>query len=194
MWSIRPVVVEKDKTMLYRIFSQDKTLSFEEMIRLWQEDNAFCSFFKEALAKAPWPAFFWEMPALYRHALDRTAEFVLINSPQLVRVSSDTSAFQAYFEDQNSLTVNFTNLGGDARLLAPLPLGAVENYTHLARFVRHAPKEQQMTLFQQLGNMIHQSLGERPLWVSTSGLGVHWLHIRLDEKPKYYQHMPYRYA
>ncbi|MDF9799652.1 hypothetical protein OKW21_004915 [Catalinimonas alkaloidigena] len=28
--------------------------------------------------------------------------------------------------------------------------------------------------------------------MSTSGLGVYWLHIRLDSRPKYYQFDPYR--
>ena len=32
------------------------------------------------------------------------------------------------------------------------------------------------------------------LWVSTSGLGVYWLHVRLDSYPKYYQHAPYKNA
>ena len=31
-----------------------------------------------------------------------------------------------------------------------------------------------------------------PLWVSTSGAGVYWLHLRLDSFPKYYTHAPYR--
>jgi len=35
-------------------------------------------------------------------------------------------------------------------------------------------------------------LSDRPLWVSTSGLGVAWLHVRLDARPKYYQYTPYR--
>jgi hypothetical protein len=29
-------------------------------------------------------------------------------------------------------------------------------------------------------------------WVSTSGLGVPWVHVRLDERPKYFQFGPYR--
>lgn len=31
-----------------------------------------------------------------------------------------------------------------------------------------------------------------PVWISTSGLGVPWLHVRIDDRPKYYQHAPYR--
>jgi len=30
--------------------------------------------------------------------------------------------------------------------------------------------------------------------LSTAGMGVYWLHVRLDTRPKYYQHTPYRDA
>ena len=30
------------------------------------------------------------------------------------------------------------------------------------------------------------------LWLSTAGLGVYWLHLRLDTRPKYYSFQPYR--
>ena len=33
--------------------------------------------------------------------------------------------------------------------------------------------------------------GDMPLWVSTAGLGVSWLHVRLDARPKYYRHDAY---
>ena len=31
-----------------------------------------------------------------------------------------------------------------------------------------------------------------PVWVSTAGAGVSWLHVRLDDRPKYYGYQPYR--
>jgi hypothetical protein len=34
----------------------------------------------------------------------------------------------------------------------------------------------------------------QPIWLSTAGMGVAWLHIRLDERPKYYSHKPYAVA
>ena len=33
--------------------------------------------------------------------------------------------------------------------------------------------------------------GDR-LWISTAGLGVTWVHVRIDSRPKYYTHAPYR--
>jgi NADH:ubiquinone oxidoreductase subunit len=35
-------------------------------------------------------------------------------------------------------------------------------------------------------------VGEQPVWLSTAGMGVAWLHVRLDDRPKYYGYSPYR--
>jgi hypothetical protein len=35
-------------------------------------------------------------------------------------------------------------------------------------------------------------VGRQPVWLSTAGAGVAWLHVRLDDRPKYYGHGPYR--
>jgi hypothetical protein len=47
-----------------------------------------------------------------------------------------------------------------------------------------------------LGPPPHGGLGsageDAPLWISTSGLGVYWLHVRLDARPKYYTYAPFR--
>ena len=86
----------------------------------------------------------------------------------------------------------FPNLGGDALLLAPCPTGPVKAYAHLAAFLRGAPEAQVLELWRVLGRHVEHRVGKRLFWVSTSGLGVYWLHLRLDDIPKYYQHAPYR--
>jgi hypothetical protein len=35
-------------------------------------------------------------------------------------------------------------------------------------------------------------LGSTPIWLSTAGDGIAWLHVRLDSRPKYYSYGPYR--
>jgi len=88
----------------------------------------------------------------------------------------------------------FANLGGDARLIAPCPRGEPRAYPHLAAFARHAPAAQQHALWARVGSELAAMIGTRPLWLSTSGLGVPWLHVRIDRSPKYYTHAPYRDA
>jgi len=43
-----------------------------------------------------------------------------------------------------------------------------------------------------VGAALERQLGAQPVWLNTSGLGIYWLHIRLDSSPKYYTHAPYR--
>ncbi len=79
----------------------------------------------------------------------------------------------------------------------PCDLGgaATKAGAHLGLFSREAPPEQQHELWRQVGEAASRRLQGapgRPFWVSTSGLGVYWTHVRVDERPKYYQHAAFR--
>jgi hypothetical protein len=32
------------------------------------------------------------------------------------------------------------------------------------------------------------------IYISTSGMGVSWLHVRIDSRPKYYNYEPYKHT
>ena len=67
------------------------------------------------------------------------------------------------------------------------------SFAHLASFVRDGGASAQADRFlRATGEAVLERLGTRPLWVSTSGAGVYWLHLRLDSDPKYYTYSPYR--
>ena len=65
-------------------------------------------------------------------------------------------------------------------------------YAHLGAFARGAPSQQQHGFWRMVGAETAARLSDRPLWLSTNGLGVAWLHARLDSWPKYYSYRPYR--
>jgi len=75
--------------------------------------------------------------------------------------------------------------------VANLPIGTDQPYAHLAGFIRAAPVNQIQAFWRVTAAAVMERLGEQPLWLSTSGLGVAWLHARLDSRPKYYQHRRY---
>jgi len=77
-------------------------------------------------------------------------------------------------------------------LISPCPLEPVTACTHLAVFLRDAPVAAAVQLWQQVSVAITNALNDQPLWVSTCGLGVYWLHVRLDSFPKYYRYTPYQ--
>lgn len=174
----------------------DRSLSYREVVEGWAQDDAFRSFFMNLLEIAPYEAFFWETPPITWATYDRDFEFVWLESPSLASVRPEPSAFAEHFGSgaDPSRIATFWNLGKDALLVAPMPVVEAVAYAHLGAFSRRAPAEQRHALWRSVGAAVAQQLSESPLWLSTAGLGVHWLHLRLDWRPKYYRHAPYRCA
>jgi hypothetical protein len=171
-------------------------VTWQQAIALWQRDPDFGQGLTQALAAIPFAAFFWETPPITPHTLPQAWECVAVEAPALAQVSPDPTPFRQYLaQDATEAIATFPNLGGDALLVVPQPQGPVQVYPHLATFLRSGPPTQIQALWQQLGITVQHHLANRsnrPLWVSTSGLGVYWLHIRLDDSPKYYTHLPYK--
>ena len=117
-----------------------------------------------------------------------------IAKAKLVPASPEIDAFREHFarDEDGDGVVAFDNLGGDATLVVPCPLASPDAYAHLAAFVRKAPAPQVHALFRRVAEESLARLSARPLWLSTAGMGVYWLHVRLDARPKYYRHAPYK--
>ncbi|MEO0376501.1 MAG: hypothetical protein AAF329_18130 [Cyanobacteria bacterium P01_A01_bin.17] len=174
-------------------------LTWQQVLDFWQNDSDFRDLTTNVFVQSPYAAFFWETPPITRRTRLKVWECVIVNAPALTGVVANPLPFSQQFERQESGTeiCLFPNLGGDALLVVPCPAKPLSTHAHLAVFVRNAPHPRTDILWQSLSEAISYHLetsnGE-PLWISTSGLGVSWLHIRLDSFPKYYTHRPYRYV
>jgi hypothetical protein len=194
MWTGSADELDGGRVRRIAIRTVDGMLRYADAVGLWQHDRAFRSFFIRLLAEAPFAAYFWECPPLTEATLSRPFEFVLVDSPRLASMPPDRQAFADRFpaEDPGKEIATFRNLGGDAVLVAPRQRASPSVYAHIAAFARAAPVDQQQTLWRATGAAVAARLSARPLWLSTSGLGVAWLHVRLDSSPKYYSYRPYR--
>ena len=161
------------------------------MLRLWTQDGRFADWFGALLASSPFRAYFWETPPLLLSALTNRFEFVLMDSPALIGLDADPTPFEAHLYGTEPV-VEFSNLGNDATLVVPSDTGCRGAAAHLAEFVRKAPRDLNQALWAAVGNALQTRVSDAPLWCSTSGLGVYWLHVRLDRFPKYYTFAPYR--
>lgn len=164
-------------------------IAYGEAMAALGRDRARRAFLTGALAAAPFDAFYWETPPVTIETLDRPLEMALVDAPPLARTEADPSAFADRFDGEPVVT--FPNLGGDAVLVVPAPLGPEACYAHLAAFVRRAPEAQTDALWSSVARAVLERVSGAPLWLSTAGLGVPWLHVRLDARPKYYRHTPY---
>lgn len=192
MWRLHLQQISPDTTRT--ILSDDSSeLSFRQTIELWQANEEFRKFFTAAITGSSFEAFFWETPPVTKRTLDRPFEFVLVASASLSLVTPDPSPFETHFSSRRSEPVlTFPNLGGDALLVVPAPVVDKDCYTHLARFLRGAPGTQVDAFWRSVGRAMHDRLSSAPTWLSTAGMGVSWLHLRLDSRPKYYRHEPYK--
>ena len=192
-WSFRHET-DADGVASYWLVDEDgPTPTRRDALQHLAEDGTFRHLLARRLAEFPHEAFFWECPPTSQARQEWEFEFVLIPTPTLARARADPSSFSAQFDlMQRADVVTFGNLGGDATLVVPAPRAAAAAYAHLGAFVRTAPPKQVDTLFQSLASAITERLSNEPLWVSTAGLGVPWLHIGLDSHPNYYRHAPFK--
>ena len=194
MWRAERDVLVGNQGFKVRLLVAERRLSFAEVLANWRDDKSFRDFFLAELGGISLPAFFWEMPAINKDNLRRSYEFVTVNSSYLANVTPDPRPFANQFNEagEGASVVSFHNLGGDAVLIVPKPVAARVGYGHIAMFLQMAPSQQQHDLLRTLAEVVLAEVGERPMWISTSGLGVYWLHVRLDSRPKYYTYAPYR--
>ncbi len=192
-WTARheTIAAKAAATKLY-LLADEQPMSFAGLLRLLATSEDFADWYSDLLRATGPVAYFWEHPPLTRANCGSAAEFVLLEAPALANSRPDRSSFAQHFATAESDIAIFESLGGDARLIAPCPLSAQSDYAHLGAFLHNAPTSQIHSLWRHIGLTTTALLGTQPLWLSTSGLGVSWLHIRLDTRPKYYQHQPYK--
>lgn len=196
MWNAQTKTLDGGRIRKVRLLFGDEPASYADALDRWRSDDDFRAFFIAILANAPYAAFLWETVPVTGPTASRAFEFVMVDSPALAAAAPQPAPFLSHFEasDPDTEVAVFANLGGDALLFAPLPRGIPGGYPHLAAFARTAPAEQQHALWRAVGSTVADRLADRPLWLNTNGLGVAWLHVRLDTYPKYYSFTPYSTA
>ncbi|WMX12135.1 MULTISPECIES: DUF6940 family protein [unclassified Aureispira] len=179
-------------TFQFQITQDDVLMTFEQVLELWECSRTFRLFYTQILREVPFAAFFWEHKGIHKTNLQQTYEFVIVGTNAFDGKQANSTPFNTYFSSKEESVVCFSNLGNNARLVVPCPNSSKEVYTHLGTFIRNAPYQQIDTFWQTVSKELQQNINQQPLWLSTSGLGVYWLHARLDQRPKYYTHAPYR--
>ena len=191
MWEARAREIASG--VQFQILQRHSPLSFRELFNLLENSSDFARWYSETLADTTLPAFFWENPPLTTKTLDRDAEFVLIEAASLSELRPEPEPFESHFAGQpDTDVIAFSNLSGDALLIVPRPIGPVDIYPHQARYLRQASESQIRSLWQAAAKAVRENLSLNPLWLSTAGLGVSWLHLRLDTWPKYSRFGPYK--
>ena len=185
---------ETGKGTRYQFTEGSAPVSYSRAMDLLQTSEDFRDLIKALIAPSA-RAVFWEVAPVKRDSYHtQLFEFIINPAKSLDTVTEDKGTFSDYFEQSSDSHVAvFPNLGRDAVLIAPCPSPTV-NSAHFASFLNTASAEQIHELFKTIGSEVAKRIStqDRTVWVSTSGLGVYWLHVRLDSYPKYYTHSAYK--
>lgn len=199
----------------YRFMKPDNSnLTYAEFLNLLtSRDNDFLRMFRGELNRASSEliepdiaSYLWECVPVSRATINKPFEFVVVNSPELKRKKQNLSPFQEHFNRSGgSDVVSFTSLSGDAVLVSPVPVigyqyscddrdNEMRNYKDMEGFNNDAPQCQFNSLWQKIGEEMKRSLnnsGGATRWLNTHGLVVNYFHVRIDSRPKYYEHQEY---
>ncbi len=183
-----------NRTLHFKITENEVLLSYRQVLELWKSHPDFRKFYTQLLRDLPFDAGFWECRPVTKSDLGDPFEFVFINGPVLNNVPADKNSFRNQFAQNTKAesVISFMNLGKDARLVVPAPNGPEKDYVHLLRFLRNAPEAQIDLFWQKVGEAMQERISDKKVWLSTAGLGVFWLHVRMDSRPKYYRFNNYK--
>lgn len=171
-----------------RIFSSSSNsyYSFEDFLSLLA-NKTFALYFSECIIEFSkgFPICL-EIPCINSKNFSNSIfECCVIISPDLDNLDVDPVTFSKYFTGKNDI-VSFFNLDKSSILISPKSDG--KNYKHLYSFLVNSTKDKIAELWYLVSKEAKKLVDSGTnVWISTSGYGVGWLHIRIDQKPKYYK-------
>lgn len=129
--------------------------------------------------------FFWETSPFLDNASNYIEHFVINKS--LNKLKQNYTPFIEYINKSNDKNViSFYNKSKDAILVIPIPRKN-KNFTTLKDFIDNASKTQQILFWKEVAKQTLKFFKKNKIvYVSTHGLGVHYLHVRIESTPKYY--------
>lgn len=144
---------------------------------------------------------FWECRPVYSQ--DDPFEFSICTADITpLRIARQNSKpFQKELEDgfrRGELAVSFPNLSGETTLVVPVGINesVCDGYAHLLLFMKSKciSLEQKHKFWIKVGQelKLYFAMNHFPIYLSTSGLRVSWLHVRIEDFPKHYRYSGYK--
>jgi len=194
--------------------AEDATTHEPISVKHWAELLSSSKFESDALAgdltnliqNLPFQGVFFETQGVTSANADKKQfQLCLVDGKTLAvnaELQASPSSFQEHLQDCKEYGCKFSNLGGTATLITPNHKAKdisepveYKHYSHLAAFLRGAPQAQVTALWRMVtaeyNHILQTRAPEKPVWLSTAGQGVPWLHFRFDDTPKYYQYGPF---
>ena len=136
-------------------------------------------------------AVFFETPKWTKNNLSDLLKFSLTNASDTFSGEPSIEKFSEHLKDCKSDSkgsISFPNPNKTSRLIIPCPQ-CLNKFGHLGHFIKYSDDETWSKLWKKVAEELEKQIKppSKGVWLSTHGLGVPWLHIRIDTTPKYYK-------
>jgi len=137
----------------------------------------------ECPIKFPNKPFMWKCKPVSKLSDKFTYQFKIAKFPLIQDLNSFSEHFKKY--KKSNKVINFYNLSKSTQLIVPYP-NENKNYSHFQLFLQNASNEQQANLWKKIGNVLIEEINNNTkIWLSTHGLGINYIHIRIKASPDY---------
>jgi hypothetical protein len=141
------------------------------------------------LAKLKFPGYFMLWSPFTEKTKDKIFIMVIQSTFSFVWQMPDYLKYVEHLEQcsiNNSIMTFYSKSGTGTFLLSPCPVGN-KNYGHIKKFMKNGPFDQICELFDKIQEHVKRyRVNKEDIYVSTHGLDVPWLHVRLEVLPKHY--------
>lgn len=182
----------KNFVKFYEFQLDDEILSVRSVIELFGNKKFVLEFVSIINNMIDYEAYFLECPKMNAKTLNDGFEFIIYNAKNKFKnKKANFDYFSFYSDDYLSMCIKSHN--GNIMIIPNHMKGTpCENYLNISNFLRNSLDEQIIDLFYLLSDNIKKEINSgNTIWVSTHGLGIPWLHIRIDYFPKYYCYKKY---
>ena len=154
-------------------------MKWSEVLSQWESGN-YPKVPKEI--KSP---YFWRT-SVQSSKKDLQYKEEFLEDERLLNKKQDLKTFEEKFKKEK-YAVSFSNLSGDTILVVPVPRKG-KRFTNMFYFMNNASEIQKKELWKKVAEQANEFLKtNEKIWISTHGLGVNYLHVRICNNPKYYE-------
>lgn len=154
-------------------------MKWSEVLSQWESGN-YPKVPKEI--KSP---YFWRT-SVQSSKKDLPYKEEFLEDERLLNKKQDLKTFEEKF-NKEKYAVSFPNLSGDTILVVPIPRKG-KRFTNMFYFMNNASEIQKKELWKKVAEQAKEFLKTNEnIWISTHGLGVNYLHVRICNNPKYYE-------
>lgn len=169
-------------------------LTFGQVLEMMQDfPLRFNALLRKSVKKTKFDAVFWECKPITKSTISKPFECVFLNAER--NFTGKTKNHLTFREVCGNKVVCATpNRGGNGSTMLVIPECRPEHdFGHLANFVKSMEPDIQAPFWTLVAEQVRTKLDDKKkVFISTSGLAVNWLHVRIEIVPKYYNFACYK--